>query len=72
MANCYGVQGRRQGGVAKQYAGHAANVITTVIAVSLYVVSFPVVVVAAKVVNFNGQQDDEEGVGGGGGRTGTS
>lgn len=65
MANCYGVQGRRQGGVAKQYARHAANVITTVIAVSLYVLSFPVVVVVAKVVNFNGQQDEEGGGEGG-------
>lgn len=52
--------------MAKQYARHAANVITTVIAVSLYVLSFPVVVVVAKVVNFNGQQDEEGGGGKGG------
>lgn len=52
--------------MAKQYAGHAPNVITTVIAVSLYVLSFPVVVVVAKVVNFNGQQDEEGGGGKGG------
>lgn len=51
--------------MAKQYARHAANVITTVIAVSLYVLSFPVVVVVAKVVNFNGQQDEEGGGEGG-------
>lgn len=38
MANCYGVSWG--GGGEKQYGGHAANVITAVIAVSLYVVSF--------------------------------